>query len=527
MNIMNTNDNLNSIAKSAMMAEKKTSTENINFDSFDMFDRASYSQDSTSNQETSKDATIDENPKPSVDDGIEIFTEEDDKDLNMEVIRAEESTKKEIGEIESTITIEDVKATLPNLDKTNMEKFAPELYAEMQKHFRWLLSQGFTKEEAEDAMNKRLHRRGKEINDKYLESHPHTGVITIDKNHVDDLGLTEDEHKKLYSTKSIRLILTETKELESLEVTELPPNTDKLRYVQRLHSSLSHYELPLPNLGDYVGFSGANTLQLASVTANDRDSTILEDLEKKASFVYNHLISSSVLKKYDENDHVIMSYDQFCEKFPYFDLELAIYGIYVASAPTTYKGNYICQRCRSNMELVFNPIELLRKDDFPKNIKDKIADIMKNVTNVEHHEEMYDKNMKMVLLRSNVTQNVYALQNPSIARMKTLMNMRKPTEENTLQYACGMAVRKIYLFDPSTGKYILFDDFSEILNVIDEINEYDMRLIGNYLNRMAYEMNFVMHAKCPKCGQEHTMPANLEDLVFLLAQDMEAAITME
>ncbi len=508
---MATKESLDSIAKSAKTHVKKATIS----DDFSIPEKAA--EAILPNEPAKKEAPVEKSG---------MVDEEEDDNLTLDEVRNEEQ-EAAVKKI-SDITMDDVKASMPNLDSATLEKQAPKLYAQIASFRKKLIiEEGMSPEEADIAARNRLKRQGGKINNKFIDEHPHTGIITINKEDERNIQLTPEEHDKLVTTKAIKLVLVESQELESLNVFELPENTDKIRYIQQLNSSLAHYEIPLPTLGDYVGFRGATTSQLAEAAVDRENETSVEALERKANFIYDRWLSSHSLPKYDENNNVVMSFDEFCEKFPYFDIDMAMYAIYVASSPESYSAPMNCPFCKKDFEYTFIAKDMLDQSEFPDIVKSHIHDIITHLDNAEYYQDMYKKNMQTMRFKSSKTGNIYALESPSISRAKAVLNVREPnTTSDGFSVIGGLLVRELWINDTSKNGYVHVapTDVGDIIHIMDELNEYDVNLIAKFATDYIYTPKFQKKHICPNCGKEVTIAVGLDDLVFLRGRDILAEI---
>src|SRR5699024_458620 len=114
------------------------------------------------------------------------------------------------------------------------------------------------------AMN-RVKNNIKDDYAKYMEENPNLGVITIDKTQdTNDLSLTTEEHKKLEKVHKIRLIMVEDADLANITI-ERPDEEHKADYVKSIDGSVSKYSVPLPMMGDFVTFKGAQIIQMVNI----------------------------------------------------------------------------------------------------------------------------------------------------------------------------------------------------------------------------------------------------------------------
>lgn len=425
------------------------------------------------------------------------------------------------------LTVKDVHSVLPDLDEDAINEVSPWLFDELMEYRKSLILEGFSQTEANTAVRNRLTKKGEEINNKYIDEHPHSGVITIDKTNVKELQLTDEEHTKLAKTKAIRLVMVEDVELKNIKVKSLPAATDKVQYIQKMDSSLAHYNMPLPTLGDYVSFRGATTIQLAQNALDREDENALQALQRKASFIYNHLMNSSVLPKYDEEGKIICSFDEFCTKFPYFDVDAAIYAIYVASSPEAYDAELHCNACNKEFTYKIVAKNIIDRSTYPEHVTETIDEIMSHIGNKDYMESLNEEKMLLQKFKSPKTNNIYSIQAPTIAQaMRVFKHRNLGSETENMVLISAMMLQEMLIFDPSDGQYIHISskEIETMLELIEELNEYDTNLILRMVSDLIYESFFRATTKCPNCGTEVAVNFTIDELVFLRAQDILAGI---
>lgn len=483
------------------------------------------------------DPNVDATPKketpaqPTSDSGMIV-----DDDIDMDQFRREQEARAakaaedyEKKKVQFNITMNDVKATMPSITGEELDKKSIEMMGNLKKYrTNLIVNEGMTPEEADEATRNRMKHLGTKINNEWIDQHPHTGVITVNKEDADKLELTQEEHDKLVTTKSIKLVCIENKELESLKVIDAPSVTkDKLQYIRRSNNAGARYSIPLPSFGDYVTFHGATARALMQEGIDKQNESALQALERKAQFVYDHLIGSSLMSKYNENGVTILTFEDFCDRFPWFDLDLAIYAIYVASSPETYSGGITCSFCKEQFDYDFHADKMLITDDFPDSIKKSIDDILKNVSDKEGMQKIHDNNMAARLMKSPKTKNVYSLQSPSINKARSVFKYKSTETEDDFNTIVNMLIiREMWIWIPEEQSYVHInpDEQDLMFELTKDMNEYDFRLITKFLAEYLYVPRFGAKTKCPNCGNDLVLDTSIDELVFLLAQDITAEI---
>ena len=86
----------------------------------------------------------------------------------------------------------------------------------------------------------------------------------------------------------------------------------------------------------------------------------------------------------------------------------------------------------------------------------------------------------------------------------------------------ALYLNAIYLYNPATDEYIPIteEEVDLLLDTILDICDEDYQLIINQVkDTYIYNPKFILKAKCPHCNKDVDLTLNVENLVFLKAQD--------
>ena len=414
---------------------------------------------------------------------------------------------------------------MPDLDQLTYNKTAPELKKSLEGYRKGLLiNGGLTIEEVNQAVKNRLSNQGKEINNKYLEENPKLGIIEINKTNEKDIQLTEEERSKLHKVKSIRLVAVEDVELAMLKVDRVEKKT-KTSFLKTIEGNLSKYSIPLPLIGDFVTFRGAQIIQLIG-TVKYEDESLDELIKKKASLIYDRMIGGAVIHKY-EDGKVIMPYTDFANKFRFHDIDMALFGILVASSMEEVETQLTCSHCNTPFQWKYNLKTLLKLDGVTEKFKALIDNILGNKNNEEFLGKINNEMSKVNRLRSPVTQNVYEVAYPSIARAINIYE-KIDQKDSTMIYLSTVALflHSFYIYNNKTDSYVHIenDEIEALMEALQIIPQEDLDILFIQIRDMLYTPEFVLASKCPACGNSMTNTLSVDDLVFLRAQDSSTEI---
>ena len=363
------------------------------------------------------------------------------------------------------------------------------------------------------------------IPQKPVEEKPAEIVINKEQN-VDDLGLTEEEHKKLERAKRIKLVLVEDKELANI-VIERPPEEHKADYIRFVEGSISNYSVPLPMFGDFVTFKGAQILQILNAV-NFEDARLHEVLSTQAQLIYDKLIGGSLIRKYDENGKTVMTYNEFVNKFPYPDVDLAIYAIACASSGEETTASLRCNMCKHEWEHKFNIKKLLNTDSMAETYKDRTEMILAHKGDADKLKLIHDANNKVYRYKSPFTNNIYDLSYPTIARAIDVL--KRIDEENQAEIYMSIVLlflSRILIYNNNSDKYIEVsaNEPDLLAQTARNLANEDTIMLANQIQKdMTYQVQFKLPGACPSCGNAIDMNVSIQNLIFLMARDSMAEI---
>jgi len=424
------------------------------------------------------------------------------------------------------LTEDDLKQFVPDLDHEALKAFAASKLKELSKYKKNLIiNNGFTIEEATKAVENRLKREGKEANDEYLEKNPKVGIVEIDKKNVDKIEFTDEEKAKLTKVKSIKMIIVEEEKLKQIKIDKIEKKL-KGNYLKSIDGSLSKYSVPLPVIGDYVSFRGAQIMQLASVVKHDDDSTV-ETITKQATLIYNRLYNGSVLNKYDDDNRVILSYQDFINKFKFSDMNMALYGILVASSMEDTEVPLSCTKCEKSFNWKYKIRTLLDGESIHETFKERMDVILANKCNYEVLNELSNDYCKAIRLQSPFSQNIYEISQPTIAKAISVFSSMNE-EDLTDVYNSGLIlfIDNLYVYNKDNDSYVQIEEEEVrlLFDILQNIPQEDITLLNSVLKDKIFAPQFVLKTKCPECGADLENVLDIDQMIFLLARDSSMEI---
>ena len=171
--------------------------------------------------------------------------------------------------------------------------------------------------------------------------------------------------------------------------------------------------------------------------------------------------------------------------------------------------------------------KMLITDDFSDNIKKSIDNILQNVTNEEGLKKIHDNNMSAIRMKSPKTNNIYSIQTPTISKARSVFNFKNNDTDNDIGMIVDLLIiREMWIWIPENQAYIHIEPNEQELmyQILKDLNEYDYQLISKFLPDYIYVPRFGARTKCPKCDHDLVLQTGIDELVFLLAQDITAEI---
>lgn len=428
---------------------------------------------------------------------------------------------------EETIVLgEEALKALDGVEKSARERFIGAAVPEIQNYQKELVTKyGYTPDEAMQAARSRATKMALEELKKYQEEHPNGAIITIDKAAADKVEFTEEEKAKMQHAKALKLVVVESKELETLKIVPMDKRVE-MSQIRSICGALAQYSVPMLSLGDYMTFRGAQSGFLASCCVS-QDDTMLDAIEKKASILYSCFdggVLTSKWKKDAPNEQI--SYDDFCNVFHYEDLDMGIYAVVTASAMENTESTYRCpnERCGHLYPIHYNQKALLDLSEIPDVCKQRIRDIDENRANLEGMRRIHEDAIMCTRLRSPVTNNVYEIGPVTIAGARALIgpNQRLIDVSTSVDLVLLLYITQTWIYDSSQGAYlppiVTLDDPSYAFNTICTIHQADVELLAKFIHDTRYTPKFRIKTKCPRCGREAIDDLDVDDMVFLHAR---------
>lgn len=349
--------------------------------------------------------------------------------------------------------------------------------------------------------------------------------ILIDKTGFGgELNFTEEEQEKISLSTEIRL-----KEIEEVDLSTIKVKKSEKSFVESVNEyqvSSSMTPVVFPASRFRANMCGLSFGEMGDISLN-AENTTFEQMRKRFTVIYNKMSNASIGK--------FESFDDFLKKFAYVDLDLAVYGMIVASFPEIDEISLTCQHpdCKRSFVHKYSPRTLLRLDKaddvFLKAMQDVIdCDADKFNELVEQSPVRTHKRIKLPYSNFIIEFGIASAYEYLYSILDNIIgdkfNENHPDDVNDLlkmNSTLLTLIRAVYVPD-SSGEYILFDEFEDMINALYMIKPEDIMVLSTILQKYADSYNVLFEltdVRCPHCGTiSKSVEMDINYLVFLRYQ---------
>lgn len=420
---------------------------------------------------------------------------------------------------DSFLTDKVLRDSMPDVPEEEAVGHFESLRSEVNAQKMRMLSMGLSSEEAEAAALVKLKKLGEDINIRYLKKNPDRLIVTVDKSNVENLEFTEEEKKKMEAAKVIQLNVVETHDLEHMSVRRVPRD-QKISTIFASNSGFSFYSVPLPLTGDYCRFKGSQIMQLLQTTSYQND-TPYELLNRKARLIYSQLSEGTYLTKRDSSGKMVMNYDEFLNKLMYYDVDMCLYCITAATSKEVLTTPLDCEDCENQQqEVTFNVKQILDMQDIAPEYAEMVDKILGIRADPEALKKYRDETNVTHIVRSPITNNVYHICQPSLARALEVYRIADMSQINSYLLALTMFVEKAQIYDKGNDDYIEIDadEITAMYEYLREVDDDEINILTEFITPMIVAPHFTIRWTCDKCQTDQITRIGAESLIFLKAR---------
>lgn len=349
--------------------------------------------------------------------------------------------------------------------------------------------------------------------------------ILIDKTGLGgDFKFTDEEKEKIFSSTEIHLKEVEEMDLSTISVKKAEKSF--LESVNEFQISSSKVPVVFPASRFKAYMTGLSYGEMGDISLNNENVTF-DQLQKKLTVIYNKMINPSI------GD--FENFEDFLKKFAYVDIDLAVYGLVVATFPEIDDIPLTCnnETCKRSFNHKYSPRTLIRFDKADKKFLNAMKDVVEcSATDSEKLlESSPSRTHKRIKLPfsgfiveigiASAYDYLYTIVDNIIGDKFT--NEHPDDVNGILQINATLLglIRAVYV--PSgDGSYTMFDNFEDMINALYMVKPEEISILASLLQKYtdAYTVEFeLFDIKCPHCGTEtKRIPLDINSLVFLKYQ---------
>ena len=349
--------------------------------------------------------------------------------------------------------------------------------------------------------------------------------ILIDKTGLGgDFHFTKDEQEKIINANRIKL--TEVEDVDLSTITVKKADKSFLESVDEYQISSSRVPIVFPASRFRAYMTGLTYGELGDLSINSEQVTF-EQLRKKLSIIYNKMRNPSI-GKFD-------NFEDFLKKFSYLDIDLAVYGLVVATFPEVSEIQLTCnkEKCNQSYNFKFSPRSLIRFEECGEKFLDatneiidcdsKEAKALSETSPVYKHKRIklpYSGFIVDIGIASAYEYLYTIVQNVSGDSFKKSFpdDINGILELNTILLSC---IRSVYVPDKN-GDYVQYDEFEDVIRALYMIKSEEFSILLNILQTYTdkYRVSFKLKdIVCPHCGAKTPeLPVNIDYMLFLRYQ---------
>ena len=379
------------------------------------------------------------------------------------------------------------------------------------------------KDEVKESTPEEAANEASDVDKEALEKRQNIVKILIDKTNLgaDAVSFTDDEKEKLFNATEIQLKEVETVDLASIKVKKA--NKSFMESIDEYQLSVSLTPVVFPASGFRAEMAGLSYGEMGDVSLNSENVTF-DQLRKKLTVIYNKMRNPSCGK--------FESFEDFLQKFAYIDIDIATYGLIVASFPEVDDIQLNCNNegCKKSFNHKYSPRTLIQFSE----ASDIFLESMKNIVECppEKAKELMEASPTHTHKRIKLPKSGIIIEIGIASAYDYLYDIvdniigdkfkeKYPDDVNGILQLnttlLGM-IRKVYVPDKD-GTYYEFDKFDDMIEVLYNIKPEEISIVAALLQKytntfsVSYELT---NAVCPHCGAKTPrIPVDVNSMVFL------------
>ena len=349
--------------------------------------------------------------------------------------------------------------------------------------------------------------------------------VLIDKTGFgSNFAFNEDERNKL--TEASEILVKEIEEVELSSIKVVKSQKSFMDDVKEFQMASSKVPIVFPASRFRAYMTGLSYGEMGDISLNGENITF-DQMHKKLTVIYNKMINPSI----GEFD----SFEDFLRKFSYTDIDLAVYGLIIATFPEVDDIPLTCNnpKCKKGFNHQFSPRALIRFDKADKQFLKTMETIIDcpptEVSNLS--EESPTRKHKRYKLPysgfvvelgiASAYDYLYTIVDNTLGntfRSNHPDDVNGILQLNTL--LLGL-IRGVYVPD-GNGGYREYTDFEDVIQALYYIKPEDINILTSILQKFTsvYTTTFELRdIECPHCHTKtELIPIDVNYLVFLKYQ---------
>lgn len=360
------------------------------------------------------------------------------------------------------------------------------------------------------------------------EEDQQTIQVLIDKTGLGgDFAFTDEEREKIVNAKQI--VLTEVEEVELKSIKVKKPVKSFVDSVKEYEFAGTKMPMIFPASRFKADMCGMTYGEMGDIIVTGDESITFEQMRKRFTVIYNKMKNPSCGEFED--------FDDFLKKFSYLDMDLAMFGLVVATYPEVDEIALTCNnpRCRRGFNHRFRPASLLRFDK----TNSKFINTMNEIVNAkpEDYQKIFNESPTNMHRRYVLPMSKFIVEIGVASAYEFLYTLvqngvitdkfanEHPDDVNGILFANSSMlalIRSVYV--PDGDEYVQYEDFEDMIRVLYMAKPEDIRIITTLLQKYteAYAVTFELtNITCPHCGTKtERIPININELVFRKYQSL-------
>ena len=348
--------------------------------------------------------------------------------------------------------------------------------------------------------------------------------ILIDKTGMGaDFAFTPEERNQIVTASQIKVTEVEEVSLSTIKVKK--PNKSFMETVNEYQFSASKVPVVFPASRFRAEMTGLSYGEMGDLALNLENMTT-EQYRKKFTVIYNKMINPSI--------GAFKSFEDFLKKIAYVDIDIAIYGIIVATFPDVEDILLKCNRpdCQKSFNHKYSPRALFKLNK----TNDKFIDAFKDVvdSNRFNANDLAETSPVNEYIRIKLPNSGFIVEIGLASAYDYLYGIydnitgdkfkeKHPNDVNGILQLNAILLSNVKgIYVPDGEEYLYYDDFDDIIDALYMIKPDEVAILSNIIQKYtkAYETVFEFNdVKCPHCGSmTERIPVNISDLLFLKYQ---------